>query len=144
MSGKEYLKSIEINKNRIERLTRVIQEIEDQAGRVSSFGFGTGSKSTNHESRIQSMIERKESAVEKLSDAIGDYSEIIKDATERIHRVNDSRYEGLLFKRYIECKQFDKIATEMNYEYQTVVNLHRETVKAFERVNQDIIEQESA
>jgi hypothetical protein len=48
--------------------------------------------------------------------------------------MSDYRYIDVLYKRYIECKRFELIAVEMNYDYDYVRKLH---VKALEVFAQD-------
>lgn len=49
-------------------------------------------------------------------------------------QVYDDKYYDLLYKKYVEYKDFAVIAGDMNYEYRTVINMHGKALKAFEKV----------
>lgn len=48
----------------------------------------------------------------------------------------------ILYKRYIEGKNLQTIADEINFTCQYVLELHRKALKTFEAVNKEILQKE--
>ena len=51
-----------------------------------------------------------------------------------IEKLSDSRYYQVLYKRYVEYKDFSVIAYELHYTYQTTLNLHNKALKTLQRI----------
>lgn len=60
-----------------------------------------------------------------------------QEILEVVLRVNDTRYQDLLMKRYVDIKTWEQIAVEMNYTYRRITQLHGEALKAAEEFIND-------
>lgn len=71
---------------------------------------------------------------EQINEQIDEFVDLKIKITNEIEQVNDRRYHDLLYKKYVEYKDFAVIAGEMCYEYTSILNMHGKALKAFEKV----------
>ena len=64
------------------------------------------------------------------------------EITDQIHKLDNLNYMKILFKRYIEGKDFQTIANEIPLTYEYVLNLHGKALKAFETANKEVLQKE--
>lgn len=79
---------------------------------------------------------------EILADMDADIRKNILDLMDRkdkiigqIQQMGRAEYADVLFKRYVEYKNMDEIATEMGYSYHWTCHIHGEALKEFEKYN---------
>ena len=53
-----------------------------------------------------------------------------QEISECIHKIENPVYRTLLIERYINCKKWEQIAEDMNYELSSVYKLHKKAVDA--------------
>ena len=131
MRAKEYLSQIRLLDIRIGQR---IEELNEMRARVSILTGIDYSKD-----RIQVMPSTGNKQIEELVDFENTLLDMIQRETELKHRVigeiqelNNPIYVDLLFRRYVECSSFEKIACDMSYAYNYVCTLHGEALKEFE------------
>lgn len=69
---------------------------------------------------------------EEIKNETINFQEIKQKIINEIQELDDDRFINLLYKKYIQLKDYDVIAYEMNYSYDYVKELHRNSIKAFE------------
>ena len=136
MKAKEYLLQIETLSAKIEQKRQRASEYREVA--LCSGGFDY-SKERVQTSNLGGQIEgpviryialeqeavRDEMALQELKDRI----------TGEIHNLNNAKHIILLYKRYVECKNLNQVAKEMNFAYQYIRSMHGDALKEFEKIN---------
>ena len=67
----------------------------------------------------------------QIAELIGEYSEKKNRIIGEIHRMEDPTYISVLYKRYVEFKALEDIASEMGYSYEYMRHLHGYALKDF-------------
>lgn len=131
MRAKEYLD--QIRKLDI-KIGQRITELEQMRQRLSVISGIDYSKD-----RVQSSPSSGNAQVEKLVDMDREIWGMIEQETELKHKIIDEIqqlenpiYVDLLFRRYVQCHSFERIACDMGYVYNYVCNLHGEALREFE------------
>lgn len=70
---------------------------------------------------------------QEIDETIDEFVDLKHKIIVQIHRLQNSNHSTLLYKRYVENKRLKDIATEMNYTYQYIRELHDCALKEFER-----------
>lgn len=135
VNAKEYLLQIQLFDERIEHKMRELDDLKSRFSVISAVDYSREKGSPK---------QAAEASYEKYSDRINDlFAEIKRDiegfaverdkAINRIHRLNNSSYEDILFKRYVEYKDFAAISNEMKFSDNYIRELHTKAVHAFEK-----------
>lgn len=102
--------------------------------------------------KIDQRIKERQGLIE-LADRCSKTTELEKDVLEiitrfelekhtiinKIHGLNKQRHITLLYKRYVQSKNIQQIAEEMNYSYEHTVTLHSNALKEFSKLYADIL-----
>ena len=78
----------------------------------------------------------------KMADLLDKYNKLIYDAEqEQLHIIAELNkvcepYRTLLYKRYVQRKPFETVASEMYYSYITIIKMHGEALIKYERRNE--------
>lgn len=131
-SPKEYLRQIRLFdiciRQKEAELAAMRSEIESMSAAVTG-------------ERVQTSVNDKMS--EKVSHIVDLEAQIIRDKESflrmkdriinEIQGLDNSVYVDILYKRYVEYKQLEEIAVEMNYSYRQVLRLHGFALQEFKR-----------
>ena len=133
MKAKDYLESYRRNEIAIEKLkneiTRIDARLKGGSHSYSSEKIKSSDDNLNEKLMAECLDKRN-----KMNNDIVMNENVRADLVLKITSMSDYRYIDVLYKRYIECKRFELIAVEMNYDYDYVRKLH---VKALEVFAQD-------
>ena len=133
MKAKDYLESYRRNEIAIEKLkneiTRIDARLKGGSHSYSSDKIKSSGDNLNEKLMAECLDKRN-----KMNNDIVMNENVRADLVLKITSMSDYRYIDVLYKRYIECKRFELIAVEMNYDYDYVRKLH---VKALEVFAQD-------
>lgn len=132
MTTKEYL-------NQISRLNRMInnklveiQQLRDLALGISSISTGERVQSTPDFDKIGSKMAKIDELEKNLDETIDKYVDLKNRIIGQIESMEDEITYNILFSRYIEKKQFELIAIEMEYSWRQIIRLHGKALKQFE------------
>ena len=135
MTAKEYLGQLVSLNRKIRQKQTELKEIEKEVGfnkrrgeeRVQlSFFRSSGDPTASQAIRIVALRE-------KVNDSIVEYLETKDTIIDQIHSLNDELDIDILYRRYVqEEHQFEKIASDMGYSYQYIINRHGKALKNFE------------
>lgn len=89
--------------------------------------------------KIQATPTSGNKQIEKIVDFENEILQMITDETDlknkiiaEIQILDNALYADILFRRYVECLSFERIACDMGYAYNYVCNLHGNALKSFE------------
>lgn len=132
MTTKEYL-------NQISRLNRMInnklveiQQLRDLALGISSISTGERVQSTPDFDKIGSKMAKIDELEKNLDETIDKYVDLKNRIIGQIESMEDEITYNILFSRYIEKKQFELIAIEMEYSWRQIIRLHGKALNQFE------------
>lgn len=97
----------------------------DKAGGVGS-GYVTD--------KIGNIVAKIAYIETEINMMIDDYVNLKNRIIHEIELLEDTRYYNLIHKRYVQYKDFSVIAEEMNYNYQSIIQMHGKALKAFEKI----------
>lgn len=130
MNAKEYLRQIRFLDIKINQRINELNQIRESAVSLTSPQMGDKVQSSNINSSM--------SAVDKYVDMENDINKMIDRMTnirheiiEKIQKIDDDRFEQILYKRYVEFKSFELISCEMGYDYKYVCKLHGNALQKF-------------
>jgi len=135
MKAKEYL-------HRLQRLDTVINQKLNELSDLKVILTSVSSMDYSKE-RVQTSLSGDASFV-KIIDKMSTLEEEINAEIDRFvdekHRIinqiqslQNSIYIQVLYKRYVEFKNFDIIAGEMRYTYQYILSIHGYALKEFQK-----------
>lgn len=82
----------------------------------------------------EDISEKIEQISEEMSRRIEEFLEKRNEIVNIIHSVPmDVKYIEIIYKKYIEYKEFEEIAVEMSFSYPYVVELHRSAINELSR-----------
>lgn len=133
MNAKTYLMQIKQADIRINNKIAEKQALYSMATKVtptlsfdkSSNGFG-GDKIGNIVAKIADIET-------EINTMIDEYTDLKNKIIHEIEQLDDERYYNLLHKRYVQYKDFSIIASDMCYEYKSIIKLHGKALKEFEK-----------
>lgn len=131
MRAKDYLDQI----HRIDiRVGQRIAELNEMRARITYIEGIDYSKD-----RVQGTPSSGNKQIEDIVDIERDIVRLVETEAKMKHRIigeiqrlENPVHVDLLFRRYVECQPFERIACDMGYVYNYVCNLHGEALKAFE------------
>lgn len=132
MRAKEYLQQIHKQDIKIGQRITQLQQMRDRVHIMGSFDYS--------KDRVQSTPTSGNKQIEDLVDFENEIKDMIKreqllkdKIISEIQTLENAVHVDILFRRYVECQSFERIACDMSYTYQYVLNLHGEALKAFEQ-----------
>lgn len=135
MTPKEYLSSIKLLDIRLNNKICEKEELYTMATRITPV-YSSEPKSSNFEvsDKVGNITAKIVDMDKEISDIIIKLFELRQGIIAKIEMLRDPRHYNVLYKRYVQYKDFSVISHEMHYTYQTTLNLHNEALKAFKKV----------
>lgn len=131
--AKKYLKRIEKYKSMIDLKTEQLKELQSYSNLIGCNNISNAfCKTTSIKQKTEEFATKKIDLVEEIKSDIVKYTLEKNNVINTIYKIDDNRYISLLIKRYVEQKKLEKIALEMDYDYNTIRHMHH---KALERIN---------
>ena len=131
MTTKQYLSQIRLLDIKVGQR---IEELTEMRARVSILSGIDYSKD-----RIQATPTTGNKQIEDLVDFENKLYDLIQKERDLKHKIigqiqelDNAIYVDILFRRYVECHSFERIACDMGYAYNYVCTLHGEALNAFE------------
>ena len=132
MTAKEYLGQIKrMNIHIGQRITQLNQMREEMA-LISGIDYSKDRIQTSPSSgnvRIEAIIDMESRIMHMVEDELTLKNKIISE----IQMLDNALYVDILFRRYVDCLSFERIACDMGYAYNYVCNMHGKALRAFER-----------
>lgn len=138
MTAKDYL-------NRVRRQNYILKQTEKEMNevradiltlRASSLSeHVSGSKNSDTADkyiRLEKYMEKVNAEWDKLID-------MRMEAKAMIKALPDPQQQAVLYARYINCKRWEDIASDMGYSWQGVFKLHGRAMQSFEHMNKMLL-----
>ena len=132
MKAKDYLGQIRKLDMRIGQRITELNQMRERLNIMSGIDYS--------KDKIQSTPTSGNKQVEEMVDLENEILKMIEDETTLKHRIiaeiqilDNALYADILFRRYVECLSFERIACDMGYVYNYVCTVHGNALKAFER-----------
>lgn len=143
MTAREYLSKVQRLQTIIEQKQERIKEIWESASTVRAVRFDLEKvQGGGHSDKIGEAVAKIVDLETEVENDIVNLVYRQHEITNQIHKLANPNYMKLLYKRYIEGKDLQTIADEINFTYQYVLELHGKALKAFEAANKDILQKE--
>ena len=133
ISAKEYLKSIRT-------LDMAIKVKEEELYRLK-LNIASLSPQTTGERIMNSSTSDMMSTVDKIVDMqavinaeIDRLVDLKEEARTKINQLKDTRYVSLLTDYYINCKTWEQVAEDMEYDLRWVYRLHSRALQSFSKI----------
>ena len=84
--------------------------------------------------KIPNSIVRIEQKQAEINSIVADYVNAKDNIIRDIEKLTDSTQYDVLFKRYVEHKTFEVIATDLNYSWRQIIRIHGEALREFEKI----------
>ena len=131
-SPKEYLRQIRLFdiciKQKEAELAAMRSELENMSAAVTGERVQTSAKDKMSE-KVSHIVDLEAQIIQDKEKFLRMKDRIINE----IQGLDNSVYVDILYKRYVEYKQLEEIAVEMNYSYRQVLRLHGFALQEFKR-----------
>lgn len=131
-SPKEYLRQIRLFdiciRQKEAELAAMRSEIENMSAAVTGERVQTSAKDKMSE-KVSHIVDLEAIIIQDKEKFLRMKDRIINE----IQSLDNSVYVDILYKRYVEYKQLEEIAVEMNYSYRQVLRLHGFALQEFKR-----------
>lgn len=140
MQAKQYLRKAK----RINSFIKAREE-ELQILRIKAESIGSGIsemdkvQTTHRNDRLETDVIAIVECEEKIRKAVYDLRKLHLEITEKIDAIDNDDYRLVLILRYLNLKEWEFIAVEMNYSYQHTLFLHKKALRAFEEKHKDFL-----
>lgn len=146
MTAKEYLQQIRKQDIKIGQRITQLERMKSRLAQMEAYAYATGSIDYSKDKVQSSPSSGNERVEEKV-----DYEKQVKQFAESVRKMirdgealrdkiiteiqslENAVYVDILYRRYVDCHSFERIACDMSYTYQYTLNLHGEALKAFEQ-----------
>lgn len=132
MTAKEYLQQVRLADVKMLQRINQLKEVRASISYMSGIDYS--------KERVQSTPQAGNKQIEKLVDLEAEVNNIIDETVAAKHKVineiqslDNADYIQLLYKRYIEFKPFETIASEMYLSYYRTCHLHGDALKEFQQ-----------
>ncbi len=135
MKAKEYLQRLKKLDTIINQKIKEIDNLKDMCTSVSSFDYSMDKVQTsfNKDSSYVKIMDRICDLQDELNMDIDKFIDERHKIINQIQGLSKSKHIEMLFKRYVEYKNIDIIATEMRVSYTYAVELHGFALQEFRK-----------
>ncbi len=143
MTAKKYLSEVQRLQTIIEQKQERIKEIRESASTVRAVRYDLEKvQGGGHRDKIGDSVAKIVDLETEVENDIVNLLYRKHEITNQIHKLANLNHMKILYKRYIEGKDLQTIADEINYTYQYVLELQKQALKAFETTNKEILRKE--
>jgi len=140
MQAKTYLK-------KAKRIDSFIKAKEEELLMLKTKAEGIGAMNLNpdkvqsspNQTKLQDDVIAVIECERKIQKAIDDLRTLHSEITEKIDAIENDDYRLILMLRYLNLKEWEYIAVEMNFSYSHTLHLHKQALKAFQEKHKDFL-----
>lgn len=140
MKAKEYLRQLYRLEVVIKQKMKEKEELYYLLRGISGIDYSREKvqASRPNEASFAKILEKASRLDEEINSEIDKFIDLKHLIIKQIQSMDEHNYIELLYKRYVEFKDFSTIADEMNFVVQYVIELHGKALKAFERTYENL------
>lgn len=97
-------------------------------------------QSTPNPTKLQDNVIAIVECEEKIKKAIQDLRNLHTEITDKINEIENDDFCLILILRYLNLKEWEFIAVEMNFSYSHTLFLHKQALKAFQEKHKTFLE----
>lgn len=134
MTAKEYLEKIQLRDEQINQKLRELEDLQRRRTVISGVDYSKekSSGSRSNEAPFERISDKIVDLIAVINREIDSFAAEKHEIINQIQGLGDCRFVRVLYKRYVEYKDFKVIADEMGYSYQYTVELHACALRYFE------------
>ena len=140
MQAKTYLK-------KAKRIDSFIKAKEEELLMLKTKAEGIGAMNLNpdkvqsspNQTKLQDDVIAVIECERKIQKAIDDLRTLHSEITEKIDAIENDDYRLILMLRYLNLKEWEYIAVEMNFSYSHTLYLHKQALTAFQEKHKDFL-----
>lgn len=133
MNIKQYLRQIRYADIHIDNLIKEREEWLTVAECCGALPIGDKIQSSPKPDKLENAVIRLLEVSEGLAEEIENYIKIKKRIIKEMEKLSNINHYNLLYKRYVLYQDFCIIAKDMGYNYQTILNMHGNALREFEK-----------
>lgn len=142
MTAKKYLERIQLLDESISQKMRELEDIEQNRTLVSAVNYSkerlSGSKSGN--APFEKTSDKLVDLAREINRDIEEFSAQRHTVINQIQKLENRKLSKVLYEHYVEYKDFQTIAKDMNYTYQYILELHTMALKKFESSYKNLLQ----
>jgi hypothetical protein len=133
-NAKQYLNQLRNLDLKIEQKKEELSMLQNEITAGGGIDYARDRVQSSPQNTQEDRICRYIGLAEEIEEEISDYTGIRHRIIGEIHLMKNERHMVVLYKRYVEFKGFGAIAREINFSYEYVRHLHRDALRAFEKM----------
>ncbi|MCD8208503.1 MAG: hypothetical protein LUD72_11240 [Bacteroidales bacterium] len=134
MTAKEYLGQLRQLDIKINQKLHELDELQEKAAAIGSLDYAKDRIQTSPppEAPFSKTIEKIADMSIEINREVDAFVDLQREIIGKIQGLEDPRYIDVLYKRYVEYKNWRTIAEEMDYHEKHAYRLHGEAINVFE------------
>lgn len=132
MTVKEFLKKVREQDLLLRTYEQELSDLKRRAYSISSPSLGDRIQS-NHIGSLDEIVEKLELQAQKVNKEWDKLIDMKEEAKRMIARIEATNSRVVLYRRYILCEEWEKIAVNMNFELRYVHKLHGKGLEEIEK-----------
>ena len=136
MKAKEYLQRLKILDVAINQKIKEVDDLQRMSTCIGSFDYSKDKVQTSPkpDAPYVEILERICDKQNEINNEIDYFVNEKHKIINQIQMLTNANYVNILFKRYVEYKNFETIAVETDYSYDHILRLHGYALQEFEKV----------
>ena len=134
MTAKEYLGQLLRYEKMINNKLSELYQLKAMSSSISVAMDSERVQTSVRNDKIPNAIVRIEEKQAEINSIVEDYVNAKDNIIRDIEKLTDSNQYDVLFKRYVEHKTFEVIATDLNYSWRQIIRIHGEALREFEKI----------
>ena len=137
MTAKEYLNSLKCLNAMIRQKTEELEDLKAKSLSIKAIDY-SGERVDKSRSVNAPFVKILDKIVDLSNEIAQDIEKLVMQQhkiIDQIQELKNNKYVDILYKRYVQFKKFERIALEMNYDYEYIKHLHTDALYEFERIH---------
>jgi hypothetical protein len=134
MSAKDYLIQLKIIDTKINQKQKELAVLKEKALSQGAINYDRDRVQTSPRNAQEQKICRYLDLADEIQQQIETYLLDQHRIIDEIQKLDDKNYIDLLYKHYVEFKDFTVVSEEMHFSYDYIKHLHKDALRAFEKL----------
>lgn len=131
-NARDYLGNIEKLSSRIKAKSEQLKELNEMYNAIGcNNADAIHSQTNNIKDNVSRHVIKKIELIKDIEKDIYKYTLQKNNIINDIYKLKEKKYIDVLTKRYVEFKSLEKIAVELNYNYDYIRQLHKKALTEF-------------